>query len=71
MPEPNLPPLYLNVNNCHSHIPGLIDVSSIEKSLPELPEQTRQKLIAEYSLTQEIAVILTVCNIYFFYKNVK
>lgn len=59
MPEPNLPPLYVNVKNSNN-IPGLIDVCSIEQSLPELPEETRQKLTAEYTLTPEIAVILTV-----------
>lgn len=59
MPEPNLPPLYLNVTGS-SNEPDLIDVIAIQRSLPEMPEETREKLMANFNLTQDIAVILMV-----------
>lgn len=59
MPEPNLPPLHLNVTGS-SNEPDLIDVLAIQRSLPEMPEETRQQLISNFSLSQDTAVILMV-----------
>lgn len=61
MPEPNLPPLRLNVKNDKSS--DLIDVEMIRKSLPELPEQTRTNLVNQRDLRHETAVILVVSSI--------
>lgn len=61
MPEPNLPPLHLNIdgNNTESNH-KLIDVIKIKNELPELPEETRQKLMQTYDVAQDVAVILLV-----------
>lgn len=59
MPEPNLPPLHLNVTGSNNE-PDLINVIAIQQSLPELPEETRQKLMTNFNLSQDIAVILMV-----------
>lgn len=59
MPEPNLPPLHLNMTG-NSNEPDLIDVLALQGSLPELPEETRQKLMANFNLSQDIAIILMV-----------
>lgn len=58
MPEPNLLPLRLNVRDEPSS--ELINVELIRKSLPELPEQTRNNLISKYDLKFETAFILVV-----------
>lgn len=60
MPEPNLPPLRLIVDENSPKIPGLIDVTSIKRQIPELPEATRQKLVSVYGLTYDVAAILMV-----------
>ncbi|KOC63444.1 Glutamyl-tRNA(Gln) amidotransferase subunit B, mitochondrial [Habropoda laboriosa] len=44
MPEPNLPPLCLYVNRNVENKYNLIDVQSIKKQLPKLPEQIRETL---------------------------
>lgn len=61
MPEPNLPPLHLNVTGS-SNEPDLIDVIAIQRSLPEMPEETRQKLMENFNLSQDVAVILMVSS---------
>ncbi len=58
MPEPNLPPLRLNVIDDPTS--DLINVEMIRKALPELPEQTRKNLMERNSLRRETAVILVV-----------
>lgn len=58
MPEPNLPPLHLNLGA--TPVVGMINVQEIQSSLPELPQQTRQNLIDNYNLSQDIAAILLV-----------
>nr|XP_003705625.2 PREDICTED: glutamyl-tRNA(Gln) amidotransferase subunit B, mitochondrial [Megachile rotundata] len=45
MPEPNLPPLYLHVNENMENKYNLIDVTSLRQHLPELPEQMRQGVL--------------------------
>lgn len=59
MPEPNLPPLHINLTG-QPNLPSLINVPDIRSTLPELPEETRQKLSADYNLPHDIAVILMV-----------
>lgn len=58
MPEPNLPPLRLNVTGDQTS--DLINVEMIRQSLPELPWQTRSKLIEQQNLRAETASILVV-----------
>lgn len=61
MPEPNLPPLHVNVEgNIDTINNKLLNVSKLRLTLPELPEQTRQNLVQEYNLASEIGIILVV-----------
>jgi len=56
MPEPNLPPLRLKLKGVESDSnPNILNVETIRKSLPEMPEETRQRLIREYSLPVDFA----------------
>ncbi|XP_050082900.1 glutamyl-tRNA(Gln) amidotransferase subunit B, mitochondrial [Anopheles aquasalis] len=62
MPEPNLPPLHLKINE-DSTKPDqeqgdVIDVPKMRHLLPELPEETRQRMTAEYHLAPIIAMTL-------------
>ncbi|XP_058812052.1 glutamyl-tRNA(Gln) amidotransferase subunit B, mitochondrial [Topomyia yanbarensis] len=57
MPEPNLPPLHVNVEGIQSEN-DTIDVQQIKTRLPELPEETRKKLVEVHNLTPEMAIIL-------------
>lgn len=66
MPEPNLPPLHLNLGESLSR--DLINVLEISKQLPELPESTREHLINELKLSQEASIILVVILVSFHYK---
>ncbi|XP_012279352.1 glutamyl-tRNA(Gln) amidotransferase subunit B, mitochondrial [Orussus abietinus] len=59
MPEPNLPPLRLHFGKKEENNLNLIDVNLLRTQIPELPEQTRTRLIEQYGLTFEKANILT------------
>lgn len=69
MPEPNLPPLRLNLSSSadSSTSSDIISVASITKDIPELPEDTRSNLVKTYQLNQDVAVILVVSCYYFNY----
>ncbi|CRL06165.1 CLUMA_CG019123, isoform A [Clunio marinus] len=57
MPEPNLPPLHLNM--CGDEQKNdLVNVDFISKSLPILPQQMRDDLVAKYKLNEETSQIL-------------
>lgn len=60
MPEPNLPPLRLNMSITDASCSGTISVASISKGIPELPEDIRSNIIKKYQLSQDVAVILVV-----------
>ncbi|XP_013137447.1 PREDICTED: glutamyl-tRNA(Gln) amidotransferase subunit B, mitochondrial [Papilio polytes] len=55
MPEPNLPPLRVNLNS-NEDTQDVISVPLIKETIPELPEDSRRKLIQAYDL-REIAAI--------------
>jgi len=55
MPEPNLPPLHLNLKDEPSE--DLINVVAIHKTLPAMPQELRDQLIAQ-QVPQEAAIIL-------------
>lgn len=57
MPEPNLPPLRLNLKT-KIDTQDIISVPLIQESIPELPEQTRKRLIETYKLRSETAIQL-------------
>lgn len=56
MPEPNLPPLHLNMKQ--EDVDDLINVPAIEKNLPPMPQQLRESLTTEKQLNQEMSIIL-------------
>ncbi|EDV44268.1 uncharacterized protein Dana_GF18896 [Drosophila ananassae] len=58
MPEPNLPPLHVNLKPGSKSTEDLVSVAALSIEIPELPEDTRQRLVAQYSLKPETAIIL-------------
>ncbi|XP_064549309.1 glutamyl-tRNA(Gln) amidotransferase subunit B, mitochondrial [Drosophila montana] len=58
MPEPNLPPLHVNLKPGSVSTKELISVAALSKEIPELPEHTRQRLVEHYKLNAETAIIL-------------
>ncbi|KAH8382729.1 hypothetical protein KR009_004942 [Drosophila setifemur] len=61
MPEPNLPPLHVNLKPGSQSTADLVSVAALSEEIPELPEDTRQRLIELYNLNPETAIILVVC----------
>ncbi|ETN62111.1 aspartyl/glutamyl-tRNA(Asn/Gln) amidotransferase subunit B [Anopheles darlingi] len=75
MPEPNLPPLHLKISedstNPDSEQGDVIDVPKMRHLLPELPEETRQRMIAEHRLTPIIAMTLVnELNLYDHFRSI-
>lgn len=57
MPEPNLPPLRVNLHTKQdSH--DVISVPLIQDKMPELPEDSRKKLVRDYQLRSDTAIQL-------------
>lgn len=56
MPEPNLPPLHVSVGIVEH---GCVNVEELKMKLPELPNETRQRLL-EFGLTKIQTSILVV-----------
>ncbi|CAH2042426.1 unnamed protein product, partial [Iphiclides podalirius] len=57
MPEPNLPPLRVNLRT-KEDTQDVISVPAIKDLIPELPEDSRRKLIGQFGLRPEIAIQL-------------
>ncbi|GJQ82714.1 hypothetical protein Trydic_g19724 [Trypoxylus dichotomus] len=55
MPEPNLPPLHIAIGPVEQ---GCVNVTQIKSEIPELPEETRNRLKGDFGLTPEQAIIL-------------
>ncbi len=51
MPEPNLPPLRIKLEGPSKDPHNIICLDDIRKSLPEMPEETRQKLVRDFKLS--------------------
>ncbi len=58
-PEPDLPPIILTTNNQKPTTDNVINIEEIRRSLPELPNEKRQRFINEYGFAQADAKILT------------
>lgn len=58
MPEPNLPPLHIAMGPVEK---GCVSVDDLRKRIPELPQETRQRLVKDNGLTVEQSIILVVC----------
>lgn len=66
MPEPNLLPLRLyDSSELGCDMQGSLDIYEIRSSVPELPEAVRQRLMREYKLSLETAIIFVVSKICF------
>ncbi|KAJ8868025.1 hypothetical protein PR048_031834 [Dryococelus australis] len=61
MPEPNLPPLKVELNTVGSPDSDILSVPALRAELPELPADTRRRLCEQYQLSPETAIIL-VCH---------
>lgn len=57
MPEPNLPPLHIAVGPIKQ---GVVNAEALRSKLPEMPEETRSKLVKDFGLNLEHAIILVV-----------
>ncbi|CAB3231643.1 unnamed protein product [Arctia plantaginis] len=57
MPEPNLPPLRVNLTTKDDHN-DILSVLLIQDKLPVLPEESRKQLIQEFQLRPETAIQL-------------
>lgn len=57
MPEPNLPPLRVNLISREDRN-DVLSVPLIKEKIPELPEESRKKLIENYDLRPETAIQL-------------
>lgn len=59
MPEPNLPPLRLVIDDTRKGFnKNYVNVNELKKKLPELPAETRKRLVCQFELSQETAVRL-------------
>jgi len=56
MPEPNLPPLRLTLEGPESENRNVLSVERIRKSLPEMPDKTRERLVRDFSIPIDFAV---------------
>lgn len=72
MPEPNLPPLKLSLDE-NDMKSNLINVPLLKKQIPELPSSFRNNLITKYKLSIDTVLRLLVSNnmylkvLYFYY----
>lgn len=57
MPEPNLPPLRVNLKTNIDH-QNVLSIPLIQDKIPELPEQSRKRLIEQFQLRPETAIQL-------------
>lgn len=60
MPETNLPPLRIHVREDLPNENNLVDAVILKKQLPEMPEQTRERLKNVVKISPEIIVALMV-----------
>ncbi|XP_015598393.1 glutamyl-tRNA(Gln) amidotransferase subunit B, mitochondrial isoform X2 [Cephus cinctus] len=58
MPEPNLPPLHLHMDESIENKYDLVNVPLLKSQLPELPEAIRVKLQENFGLSSETAIII-------------
>lgn len=69
MPEPNLPPLHVAVGPISQ---GAVNANILREQLPEMPSESRSKLVDNCNLTLEQAVVLVVSiNFKFMLNNIE
>lgn len=60
MPEPNLPPLHVHVDENTENKYNLVDATVLRKQLPEMPQDTRDRLLTDFGLPKVHLQILVV-----------
>lgn len=60
MPEPNLPPLHLRMDDNQPLNNNMVDVISLRNEVPELPHQMRLRFQRDYNLSELQAFLLVV-----------
>ena len=64
MPEPNLPPLVIYTNETLPRQTGVhekvVNIDEVRQQLPEIPDQTRQRLQHQYNFSLGQTLILVV-----------
>ena len=58
MPEPNLPPLRLNLSQKASNHCDILNVEDFKKSMPKLPCEVRQEMMQNFNFPLELVVRL-------------
>ena len=58
MPEPNLPPLRVTYDESAMERPNVLNISNFIRDLPELPRETRKRLVKDFGLSVDAAVRL-------------
>ena len=64
MPEPNLPPLRLHLDCNLENKNNLVDVPFLKGQLPELPAESRRKLIENHAVPRELVLVIVVSTFF-------
>ena len=67
MPEPNLPPLHIHIDENSENIYNLVDATFLKTQIPEMPQETRDKLATKYGLHKSLILVLVVSLCLHFY----
>ena len=60
MPEPNLPPLLIHIDKFTKNTNNLVDATVLSKQIPEMPQETRSKLLNQYKVPKALVIVLVV-----------
>ncbi|XP_014215896.1 glutamyl-tRNA(Gln) amidotransferase subunit B, mitochondrial [Copidosoma floridanum] len=58
MPEPNLPPLYIHLDENSENVFNLVDAPYLKSHIPEMPQETRDKLATHYKVHNALILVL-------------
>ncbi|XP_011494506.1 PREDICTED: glutamyl-tRNA(Gln) amidotransferase subunit B, mitochondrial [Ceratosolen solmsi marchali] len=58
MPEPNLPPLHIHTDETSENKYNLIDAVALKNQIPEMPQETRDKLKIEFNISKSLIIVL-------------
>lgn len=62
MPEPNLPPLHIHLDSSLENKDNLVDAVFLKTKIPEMPQETRDKLVEKYGVHKSLVIVLVVSN---------
>lgn len=69
MPEPNLPPLHIHVDANSENKYNLVDATALKTQIPEMPQDTRNKLFEVYGVPKAMIFVLVVSVILLYWKK--